>query len=29
MKTYHYYDSPLKIFGLPFFEQNKKLERLI
>ena len=28
MKTYHYYDSPLKIFGLPFFEQNKKLERL-
>ena len=28
MKTYHYYDSPLKIFGLPFFEKNKKLERL-
>lgn len=28
MKKYSCFDSPLKIFGLPFFEENKKLERL-
>lgn len=28
MKTYHYFESPLKIFGLPFFEKNGKLARL-
>lgn len=28
MKTYSYTDSPVKIFGLPLFEENHKLERL-
>ena len=28
MQTFSYKDYPLKIFGLPLFEQNKKLERL-
>lgn len=28
MKKYSCFESPLKVFGLPFFEENKKLERL-
>ncbi|MBQ8859483.1 MAG: hypothetical protein IJ012_06835 [Clostridia bacterium] len=28
MKTYHYNESPLKIFGLAFYEKNGRLERL-
>jgi len=28
MKKYNYSEEPLKIFGVPFFEQTKKLERL-
>lgn len=28
MKTYTCYDAPLKVFGVPFFEENKKFERL-
>ena len=28
MKTYHYNDNPLKIFGLAFYEKNGLLERL-
>ncbi|MBR4072377.1 MAG: hypothetical protein IKK24_00420 [Clostridia bacterium] len=28
MKVYTYKDTPIKVFGLPFFEENKKLERL-
>ena len=28
MKTYSYKDAPLKIYGLPCFEKNAKLERL-
>lgn len=28
MKQYHYYEKPLKIYGIPFFEERKKLERL-
>lgn len=28
MKSLHYYNSPLKIFGIPFFEETKKLRRL-
>ena len=28
MKTFNYSDSPLKVFGLPFYEKNGKLERL-
>lgn len=28
MKEYNYLSKPVKVFGLPFFETNKKLERL-
>ncbi|MBQ5761486.1 MAG: hypothetical protein IIW02_01565 [Clostridia bacterium] len=28
MKTYTIYDKPLKVYGIPFFEENKKLVRL-
>lgn len=28
MKTFDYSDSPLKVFGLPFYEEKGKLERL-
>jgi len=28
MKTYSCFDKPLKVFGIPFFEEKKKLERL-
>lgn len=28
MKMYSCKDKPLKVFGVPFFEQNKKIERL-
>lgn len=28
MKTYSCKDRPLKVFGIPFFEQNKRFERL-
>lgn len=28
MKRYSLFDKPLKVFGVPFFEQNKKLTRL-
>lgn len=28
MKTYSCFDAPLKVFGVPFFEQKKKLIRL-
>lgn len=28
MKTYMYDEAPLKVFGVPFFEQTKRLERL-
>ena len=28
MKTYTWFDAPLKVFGVPFFEEKKKFERL-
>lgn len=28
MKTYSLFDKPLKVYGVPFFEENKKLTRL-
>ena len=28
MKTYTLWDAPLKVFGIPFFDQKKKLERV-
>jgi len=28
LKTYTCFDKPLKVFGIPFFEEKKKLERL-
>ena len=28
MKTYSMFDSPLKVWGVPFFEEKRKLERL-
>jgi len=28
MKTYTCFDKPLKVFGIPFFDEKKKLERL-
>ena len=28
MKTYSLFDKPLKVFGVPFFEKNKKLVRI-
>lgn len=28
MKRYTYFDEPIKVYGIPFFEQNKKFERL-
>lgn len=28
MKTYSLFDKPLKVFGVPFFEQRRKLERV-
>ena len=28
VKIYSLFDAPLKVFGVPFFEQNRKLERV-
>lgn len=28
MKSLHYYDEPLRVFGVPFFDETKKLQRL-
>lgn len=28
MKTYSLFDAPLRVFGVPFFEQKRKLERV-
>lgn len=28
MKKYYFYDDPIKVYGVPFFEQTKRLERL-
>ena len=28
MKTFHYTDAPIKVFGIPFFEEKKELRRL-
>ena len=28
MKTFHYHDAPLKVFGVPFFDETGILERL-
>ena len=28
MKKYTCFDEPIKVFGVPFFEEKKKIERL-